>query len=337
MRAVVQVGYGDPSEVLQVRQVDRPSVAADEVLVRVRAASVHPDVWHVVAGFPRVLRLMGSGLRRPTPVVPGTDIAGEVVEVGERVTRFEPGDAVLGETIAGMQWRNGGAYAEYVAVAEDALVPKPPDVTFEQAATVPTSGLITLYNLPDLEGRPAGWRVLVNGAGGGVGAIAVQVTRAAGAHVTAVDHTRKLDLLRTLGADEVLDYTTDDVTRADRPYDLVVDVVGNHPVSAYRPVLATDGTYVLIGHDHFGGQGRGWLGSIPKMVGLMARSIVDRRLPTPSLDGPDRARALQRLADLLEQRDLAPVVARTFPLEQVADAITLLASGRALGRIVVVP
>ncbi|MEX2619134.1 MAG: alcohol dehydrogenase catalytic domain-containing protein, partial [Egibacteraceae bacterium] len=179
MRAVVQLGYGGPPEVLEVRELDLPSLGDDEVLVRVRAASVHPDVWHVVTGLPRVLRLMGSGVRRPRDVVPGTDVAGEVESVGAGVTRFRPGDEVFGETLRGMQWRNGGAYAEYVAVAEDALAAKPSQVTFEQAATVATAGLIALANLPD-QGRRGAERVLVNGAGGGVGAIAVQLARSWG-------------------------------------------------------------------------------------------------------------------------------------------------------------
>lgn len=337
MRAVVQTGYGTPSEVLELRELDRPPVGDAQVLVRVRAASVHPDVWHVVVGLPRVLRLMGSGLRRPKDVVPGTDMAGQVESVGARVTRFGPGDEVFGETIRGMQWRNGGAYAEYVAVDEDALALKPSTVSFEQAATVPTSGLITLQNLPDLGRRPSGQRVLVNGAGGGVGAMAVQLARSWGAHVTAVDHTRKLDLLRTLGADRVVDYTTDDITRGQDRYDLVFDVVGNHPFSAYRRVLATDGTYVLIGHDQFGTQGRRWLGSIPKMFSLMARSTVEPRLPPPTFEASNRRRSMTRLHDLLEDGSLTPIVAHTFPLEQPGDAIALLASGRALGRVVIVP
>jgi NADPH:quinone reductase-like Zn-dependent oxidoreductase len=335
MRAVVQTGYGKPSEVLDVRDLDRPAVGDGEVLVRVRAASVHPDVWHVVTGLPRVLRLMGSGLRRPRVVVPGTDMAGQVESVGAGVMRFRPGDEVFGETIRGMQWRNGGAYAEYVAVAEDALAAKPSQVTFEQAATVPTAGLIALHNLPD-QGRTAGQRVLVNGAGGGVGAIAVQLARSWGAHVTAVDHTRKLDLLRTLGADRVVDYTTDDVTRSGERFDLVFDVVGNHRFSAYRRVLEDDGAYVLIGHDQFGAQGRRWLGSIPGMFALMAASTMERRLHRPPFKAPDRAESMARLHALLADGALTPVVARAFPLEQVPDAIELLASGQAVGRIVVV-
>jgi NADPH:quinone reductase-like Zn-dependent oxidoreductase len=337
MRAAVQTGYGDPAAVLAVQELPAPVAGDEEVLVRVRAASVHPDVWHVVTGLPRVLRLMGSGVRGPRPRVPGTDMAGLVESVGASVTRFRPGDEVFGETIVGMQWRNGGAYAEYVAVAQDALAVKPANVTFEQAATVPTAGLITLQNLPDLRLRGAAQRVLVNGAGGGVGTMAIQLARSSGAHVTAVDHTRKLELLRALGADRVVDHTTDDITRSDSEFDVVFDVVGNHSFSAYRRVLATDGTYVLIGHDHFGTQGRRWLGSIPRMFVLMARSAVDRRLPRPPFAAPDRRASMDRFHDLLEDGTLNPVVDRAFTLDQVPDALAHLASGRALGRIVIVP
>lgn len=342
MRAVVQSGYGDPSAVLQVREVAAPVAAADEVLVRMRAASVHPDVWHVVTGLPRILRLMGSGLRGPEQPIPGTDMAGQVESVGSAVTRFRPGDEVFGETILGMQWCNGGAFAEYVAVPEESLALKPANVTFEQAATVPTAGLIALQNLPDLKRWAPVPRVLVIGAGGGVGAIAIQLARAAGAHVTAVDHARKLDLLVRLGADRVVDYTTYRITRnglhreGDR-FDLIFDVVGNHPFPAYDRVLTADGTYVLIGHDHFGTRGRRWLGSIPRMFSLMARSTVEPRLPRPTSERPDRRSSMDLLRDRLEDGVLTPIVDRTFPLDQVPEALALLASGQALGRIVIVP
>lgn len=336
MRAVVQRGYGPPAEVLRVREVGRPTPGEGEVLVRVRAASVHPDVWHVVAGLPRVLRVMGSGLRRPTPAVPGTDMAGVIEAVGVGVSRFTAGDEVFGETLTGMQWRNGGAYAEYVAANADGLATKPSDATFEQAATVPTAGLIALLNLPDLDTWEPGKRVLVVGAAGGVGAIAVQLARAAGAEVTGVDHPRKLDLLRSLGASKVVDYTKDDITQGKERYDLVFDVVSVRPYAAYRPILAAGSRYVLIGHDHFGTQGRRLLGSLPRMIGQMARSFVDPRLPRPTA-APDRRESMARLQELLSDGRLTPVVDRTFRLEQAVGAIEYLASGAVLGRVVVVP
>src|SRR5215212_12238166 len=248
MKAIVQHRYGPPAEVLELGDVDEPVVEDDEVLVRVHAASVHPDVWHVVRGLPYVLRLMGAGLLKPKNTVPGTDVAGHVESVGKNVTRFRAGDEVFGETITGYQWTNGGAYAEYVSVPEDSLALKPANITFEQAAAVPTSGLITLQNLPDEERLQPGQSVLVNGAGGGVGALAVQIAKAYGANVTGVDDTEKLEMVRSLGADRIIDYTQEDFTQSDERYDLIFDIPGNHPFSACRRVLNPDGKYILIGH-----------------------------------------------------------------------------------------
>ena len=235
MKAIVQHRYGSVDD-LALSEVPRPEPAADEVLVRVRAASVHPDVWHVVAGRPAVLRLMGSGVRRPRERVPGTDVAGVVESVGSAVTRFEPGDEVFGETIRGVQWRNGGAFAEYATAPEEGLALKPSGVSFEEAAAVPTVGLIALNNLPRRR-VPSGSRVLVNGAAGGVGAIAVQLAKSYGAEVTGVDHASKLALVRSLGADRVIDYTSEDFTRAGEQWDLIFDVPGNHSFKAIRRAL----------------------------------------------------------------------------------------------------
>ena len=230
MKAIVQDTYGSP-DVLELRDIDRPVVEDDEVLVRVRAASVHPDVWHVLTGLPYVLRVMGAGLRKPKNPVPGTDLAGVIESVGKNVTRFGPGDEVFGETLKGMQWINGGAYAEYATAPEDALALKPANVTFEQAAAVPTSALIALPSLRAGGEIQAGQRVLVNGAGGGVGAIAVQLAKAFGADVTGVDCTSKLDMVRSIGADQVIDYTQEDFTRRGERYDLIFDIPGNHSLS----------------------------------------------------------------------------------------------------------
>lgn len=256
MRAVVQDAYGSPDG-LAVREVDLPVVRDDDVLVRVHAASVHPDVWHVVTGRPYVLRLMGSGLLRPKYRIPGTDMSGQVESVGKNVTRFKQGDEVFGETVLGNQWKNGGAFAEYVSVPQDALAHKPANVTFEQAAAVPTAGLIVLQNLRGVRLRP-GAKVLVNGAAGGVGGCAVQLAKAYGAHVTGVDETGKLDLVRSLGADQVVDYTREDFTRGAERYDLIFDIPGNRSFAECRRVLALDGSYVLIGHDRFGDAGGRW-------------------------------------------------------------------------------
>ena len=334
MRAVVQTGYGAPAGVLTVRQVARPVVADDEVLVRVHAASVHADVWHVVRGWPYVLRIMGSGLRRPKPVVPGTDMAGVVDSAGANVTQFRPGDEVFGETIRGIQWRNGGAYAEYVAAPEKALARKPSNVTFEQAAATPTAGLIVLQNLHTKRALPPHPRVLVNGAGGGVGAFALQILKARGAEVTAVDNAAKQDLLRALGADHVFDYTRDDFTARGERYDLIFDIPGGRRVSDIRRALTDDGRYVLIGHDHFGTQGRRWFGSIPTFFGLQVRAAFIPQLRGGAFSTPDKQESMAELARMLEIGQLTPIVARTYALEDVVEAISDLAAGTTAGRIV---
>lgn len=334
MRAVVQDGYGSPATVLSVAEVPRPEPAAGEVLVAVRATSVHPDIWHVLTGRPRVLRIMGAGLVRPSPRIPGTDMAGEVVAVGVAVTAFEPGDAVFGETISGMQWRNGGAWAQYVAVPAEWLAPMPAQLSFEQAATLPTAGLIVIANMPSRVG--AGARLLVNGAAGGVGGLFVQVARGRGAHVTGVDRGDKLDLVRELGAHEVIDYTTEDFTTSGQTWDVVVDIPGNHPWARIAPVVASDGAYVLIGHDGYGTAGR-TLGSIPRVMGLLVRGRRDSRIPGFDTTTPGKSDVLAELTRLVEQGHVAPVVDRTWPLEGAAAAVEHLASGAACGRVVLVP
>jgi len=232
MKAIVQEKYGSPDD-LELREVAKPVPGDGEVLVRVRAASLHPDVWHVVTGRPYVLRLMGAGFSKPKPPIPGTDMAGIVESVGKSVTRFRPGDPIFGETIDKMQWIYGGAFAEYVSVSQDLLALKPDNVTFEQATSVPTSGFITLQNLRGLRQWSEGKNVLINGAGGGVGTLAMQIMKAYKAHVTAVDCTGKLDMLRSLGADEVIDYTREDFSKRGIRYDLIVDIPGHRPFSAF--------------------------------------------------------------------------------------------------------
>jgi NADPH:quinone reductase-like Zn-dependent oxidoreductase len=335
MKAIVQEKYGPPGQVLKLREIDKPEVGDDEVLVRVHAASVHPDVWHVVRGLPYVLRLMGAGLLKPKKRVPGTDLAGHVESVGKNVTQFQQGDEVFGETIKGYQWTNGGAYAEYASVPEGALAPKPANVVFEQAAAVPTSGLIALQNLRDEERPQPGQSVLVNGAGGGVGALAVQIAKAYGANVTGVDDTKKLEMVRSLGADRIIDYTREDFTQSGERYDLIFDIPGNHPFSACRRVLGPDGKYVLIGHDRFGqGAGR-WLGSLPRVLKGVALSPFVSQLPTPNFSTPAKKDQLVILKDLLEAGKITPVIDRTYPLSEVPEAVRYLEAGHARGKVVI--
>lgn len=335
MKAIVHHKYGAPDDVLELKDIGKPSVKDGEVLVRVHAASVHPDVWHVVRGRPYVLRLMGAGLLRPKNRVPGTDVAGLVESVGKDVTRFHAGDEVFGESVSGYQWHNGGAFAEYVSVPQEALAPKPENITFEQAAAVPTSGLIALHNLPD-EGRlRPGQSVLVNGAGGGVGAFAVQIAKAYGADVTGVDSTRKLEMVSSLGADHVIDYTREDFTRSGERYDLIFDIPGNHPFSDCRRALTPEGTYVLIGHDRFGqGAGR-WLGSIPRVLKLVVLSPFVSGLPTPNFSMPDKRDSMAVLKEFLESGKLMPVIDRTYPLAEAPEALRYLEEGHAKGKVVI--
>jgi NADPH:quinone reductase-like Zn-dependent oxidoreductase len=333
MKAIVQDAYGSP-DLLELRDIDPPALGPGEVLVRVRAASVHPDVWHMVRGVPRVLRLMGGGLRRPKRRVPGTDLAGVVESVGTGVTRFKAGDEVFGKTVTANSWRNGGAYAELAAVHEDRLEPKPASVTFEQAAASPDSGTIAIQGLRD-EGRlRAGQRVLINGAGGGVGTFAVQMAKAMGADVIAVDVPEKLDVLRSIGADRVIDATAEDFTRGAEPYDLVLDIPGNHPFSEVRRVLTPTGTYVLIGHDAYGRFGRRWIGSLGRFGRLLVMSPFVKQLPglRGASDPGDR---LRFLAELLEAGKVVPVIDSTFPLAEVPAAIRYLERGGVIGKIVI--
>jgi NADPH:quinone reductase-like Zn-dependent oxidoreductase len=242
---------------------------------------------------------------------------------------------VFGETIKGYQWTNGGAYAEYASIPEGALAPKPANITLEQAAAVPTSGLIALQNLPDEERLQPGQSVLVNGAGGGVGALAVQIAKAYGANVTGVDDTEKLEMVRSLGADRIIDYTQEDFTQSDERYDLIFDIPGNHPISACRRVLNPDGKYILIGHDRFGqGAGR-WFGSIPRVLKLVALSPFVSQLPTPNFSMPAKKDQMVVLKDLLEAGKITPVIDRTYPLRELPEAIRYLEEGHARGKVVI--
>jgi NADPH:quinone reductase-like Zn-dependent oxidoreductase len=336
MKAIVQDRYGSV-DVLRLAEVDKPVAGADEVLVRVRAASVHADVWHVVSGFPYVLRLMGAGLGKPKNPIPGTDMAGIVEAVGINVTQFKPGDEVFGESRRGMQWINGGAYAEYVTAPADILALKPANITFEQAASVPTSGMIALYNLQSVGLPELGQKVLVNGAGGGVGTIAVQLAKAYGADVTAVDSAEKLDMLQSLGADHGIDYTREDFTRGSERYDLIFDVASNLRFSDCKRVLTATGKYLVIGHDHYGTRGRRILGSLPQLLKLVALAPFTNHLPDASFSMPNQKELMAVLREFLAAGKITPVVDRTYSLREVPEALRYLMAGQVQGKVVVTP
>lgn len=334
MKAIVQSKYGSP-DMLEVREIEKPSIADDEVLVRVRAASMHADVWHVVSGRPFVLRLMGAGLFKPKNPVPGTDVAGTIESVGSAVTRFQSGDDVFGEIVRGHQWKNGGALAEYAAVPAAALALKPANVSFEEAAAVPTSALIALKNIRSEGGIEPGDRVLVNGAAGGVGLFALQIARAFGAHVTAVDGKAKLETMQAAGADEVIDYKQQDFTTGDERYDLIIDIPGNRSFSDLKRVLAEDGRYILIGHDHYGDTGHRWVGpTLPRIAKLQLTAPFGRRKKTDKV-AEDPSDPMEALREMLEFGSLQPVIDRTFPLEQTPEALRYMKSGLARGKIVI--
>jgi NADPH:quinone reductase-like Zn-dependent oxidoreductase len=323
MKAIVQDAYGT-EDVLEYRDIDKPVPKDDEVLVRVRAAGLDRGVWHVMTGLPYLVRVVvpTMGLGRPKVPVRGMDLAGQVEAVGGRVTRFQPGDAVFGWT--------DGSYAEYASVPEDQLVPMPANLGFERAAAVPISGLAALQGLRDVGEIQAGQRVLVIGAAGGVGSFAVQLAKAFGAHVTGVGSTSQLDLIRSLGADEVVDYTRDDVTDGSRHWDLILDTAGHRSLSQLRRALIARGTLVIVGSEV---RGR-WMGGFDRNLRAVALSrLVGQRLRM--LSSTPRQDDLQTLQELIETGKVTPVVDRTFPLPETPEAIRHLLRGHGRGKIVI--
>jgi NADPH:quinone reductase-like Zn-dependent oxidoreductase len=332
MKAVIQSRYGPVEEVLSVQDVTKPVPKGDEVLVRVRAASMHPDVWHVIVGFPFVLRLMGNGMRKPKPI-PGTDIAGVIESVGKDVERFKVGDEVFGEC-AKHGWMNGGAYAEYVAVPQERLAFKPSNVSFEQAAAVPTAGIIALNNLGGAT-RPKRRTVLINGAGGCMGPIALQIAKADGAHVTAVDCAEKLPMLRALGADHVIDYTRADYLRSGERYDFILDVVGFRSPDEYRSALTPKGEYIPIGHAHYDNSANRIMGDMPRFLRLVFKALLDPE-KRKNMKLPKKPEAMEIFRDLLQTGQLTPVIGRTFALSEVATAMKCMQEGQ-IGRMIITP
>ena len=321
MKAIVQDRYGG-LETLEYKDIDRPAPKDDEVLVRVRAAGLDRGVWHLMAGLPYLIRFIGFGVRRPKVRVRGMDVAGTVEAVGGEVTRFQPGDEVFG-------WADG-SYAEYVSVPAGNLARKPANLSFEQAAVVPISGFAALQALRDVGQVQAGQRVLVLGAAGGVGSYAVQLAKAFGARVTGVAGTRQLELVRSLGADDVVDYTREDVTDGSRHWDLVIDTGGHRPLSRLRRALTPRGTLVIVGSE---GRGR-WLGGFDRNLRAVALSpFVGQRLGM--LSSKTRQEDLQTLRELLEAGKVTPAVSGTYPLAEVPEAIRQLVEGHRGGKLVI--
>jgi NADPH:quinone reductase-like Zn-dependent oxidoreductase len=321
MKAIVHDRYGG-LETLEYKDIDRPAPKDDEVLVQVRAAGLDRGVWHLMAGLPYLIRFIGFGVRRPKVRVRGMDVAGTVEAVGGDVTRFQPGDEVFG-------WADG-SYAEYVSVPAGNLALKPANLSFEQAAIVPISGFAALQALRDVGQVQAGQRVLVIGAAGGVGSYAVQLAKAFGARVTGVASARQLELVRSLGADDVVDYTREDVTDGSRHWDLVIDTGGHRPLSRLRRALTPRGTLVIVGSE---GRGR-WLGGFDRNLRAVALSpFVGQRLRM--LSSKTRQDDLQTLRELLEAGKVTPAVSATYPLAEVPEAIRQLVEGHRGGKLVI--
>ena len=322
MKAIVQERFGPP-DVLRLVDTDPPEVGADDVLVRVHAAALNPYDWHIMRGDPLIARLMGEvGLRKPKARVAGIDAAGRVAAIGANVRGLRPGDEVLGFC--------QGAFAEYARAEADKLVPKPERLTFEQAAAVPMAGTTALRGVRDVGAVKAGHRVLVNGAAGGVGTYAVQIATALGAEVTGVCSTRNVELVRSIGAAQVIDYTTEDFTDGRVRYDVILDNVGNRPLNRLRRALTPTGTLVL--------NGGGSPGHVLGPVGSILRAVVVNRLVRERLrllPHEQNRDQLLTLTGLIEAGKLTPVLDRTYPLADTAEGLRRVEQGHVRGKVVI--
>jgi NADPH:quinone reductase-like Zn-dependent oxidoreductase len=322
MQAIVQEEYGSADK-LQLREVDKPTIGDNEVLVRVHAAGLDRGVWHVMLGRPYLMRLFGFGIRKPKMQLRGAEVAGRVEAVGTAVSRFRPGDEVFGEAT--------GSFAEYAAAAEGKLVRKPASVSFEQAAAVPISGRTALQALRKAGRIEPGHKVLILGASGGVGAFAVQLARATGAEITGVASTTKLELVRSIGADHVIDYTRQDFAEGATRYDVILDIGGSNHLSRLRHALAPRGTLVLVGGED---DGR-WVGRTvqKELTSMLLTPFTEQKL-RPLLSLPNQL-DLQLLSELLEAGTLSPVIHRTYQLGEVPRAMRDLEAGRVRGKAVI--
>src|SRR5215210_8871501 len=322
MKAIVRDIYGPP-DVLQLRDIDKPQITDDEeVLLRVHAAGVGRDVWHIMTGLPYPIRLAGYGLRAPENPVIGSDVAGVVEAVGSDVTRFQSGDEVFGI--------GKGSYAEYARASEDKLAPKPANLTFEQAAVLAIMGSTALQALRDHGRAEPGQEVLIIGASGGVGTYAVQIAKAFGAQVTGVCSTAKVEMVRSIGADQVIDYRREDFAEGDQRYDLILDIGGNSSLARLRHALTPEGTLVIVGGE---GGGR-WLGGLERQLwATMLSPFVSQKLGT-FVSTPNYEDLLV-LKELVESGKVTPVIDRTYPLAEVSEAIRYLEGGHARGKVVI--
>jgi NADPH:quinone reductase-like Zn-dependent oxidoreductase len=321
MKAIIQDTYGS-EEVLELRDIEDPMVGEKDVLVQVRAAGAGPDQWHIMAGQPYFARLM-LGFRRPRERVRGWDVAGTVEAVGADVTAYRPGDEVMGVA--------PGSFAELAIAKADKLVRKPARLSFEEAAAAPVSGVTALHALRDKAKVRPGQTVLVIGAGGGVGTLAVQIAKAFGAEVTGVASTSKLDLVRSIGVDDVIDYTREDFTDGSRTWDVIVDTAGRRPLRRLRRALTRKGTLVVVGGD---GGGR-WTGGFFRgmLRGPLLSPFVGQRLG--GLSSKENQEDLRALAELIDAGAVTPVVGRTYSLGETPEAIRQIATGHARGKLVI--
>ena len=323
VKAIVQDRYGSPDDVLELKDIDKPIVADHDVLVRVHAAGVDPGVWHLMMGLPYLVRFMGYGLRKPRARVRGMDVAGHVDAVGKDVTRFQPGDDVFGTC--------DGSFAEYARAREDKVASKPANLTFEQAAAVPVSACAALHALRGKGRVQPGQKVLIIGAAGGVGTFAVQLAKAFEAEVTGVCSTTKVDLVRSIGADHVIDYTRHDFAETGQLYDLILDTAGNRSLSRLRSALAARGTLVIVG----GEEGGRWFGGFQRQIlwAPMLSLLVGQKLRP--LVSTERQEDLQFLKELIEAGKVTPVIDRTYRLSEAPEAIRYLSEGDARGKVVI--
>ena len=328
MKAIVQKRYGAPEQVLELEEVERPAVGETDVLIRMRATSVNTPDWITVAGVPYIIRLQ-AGLRKPKTPVRGTDVAGVVEAVGKNVADLRPGDEVFGSSWTDSLANRAGAFAEFTVVPTSQLIRKPSGLTFEEAGASGMSGLTAMIAMRDVGEVGPGTRVLINGASGGVGTLAVQIAKALGAEVTGVCSTKNLDLVRSLGADHVIDYTKDNFTDGEQRYDVILDNVMNHPSSATARVLTPTGMLIP---NSIGNTGRFFAG-LPRAAraAIMGRGSTDVQFVTCVVNREN----LDALATLLESGDVKVVIAKVYPLSEAADAVAHMLGHHAAGKVVI--